>query len=99
VSTQYDALDRVTSTSTDSEHGALLTTHSYDSGDPSLLNGLGVAIDGLAMAVPFVPGGVGVIRSVGRGVEAMKVAGKGGKAVERQISSGLLKGLKAHIQR
>jgi RHS repeat-associated protein len=32
VQTQYDALDRVTSTSADSEHGALVTTHSYDSG-------------------------------------------------------------------
>ena len=48
--------------------------------DPSLPNGLGVAIDGLAMAIPFVPGGVGVIRSVGRGAEASKAAMEAGEA-------------------
>jgi RHS repeat-associated protein len=33
--------------------------------DPSLSNFLGAAVDGVALAVPFVPGGVGTIRSIG----------------------------------
>jgi len=33
-------------------------------------NFLGAAVDGLAVAVPFVPGGVGSIRALGKGAEA-----------------------------
>jgi len=33
--------------------------------DPSLVNGLGVAFDGLATVVPFLPGGFGIIKSLG----------------------------------
>ncbi len=37
--------------------------------DPSLGNFLGAAVDGLAVAIPFVPGGVGSIRALGKGAE------------------------------
>jgi RHS repeat-associated protein len=33
--------------------------------DPSIVNGLGVAFDGLATAVPFLPGGFGIVKSAG----------------------------------
>ena len=38
--------------------------------EPTVGNFLGAALDGLAVAVPFVPGGVGAIRSVGKAAEA-----------------------------
>ena len=38
--------------------------------DPTVGNFLGAAVDGLAVAVPFVPGGVGSIRALGKGAEA-----------------------------
>jgi RHS repeat-associated protein len=37
--------------------------------DPSLGNFLGAAVDGLAVAIPFVPGGVGSIRALAKGAE------------------------------
>ena len=39
--------------------------------DPSFLNGLGVAYDGLATAVPFLPAGFGIIKNVGNGIDAV----------------------------
>jgi len=48
--------------------------------DPTVGNFLGAAVDGLAVAVPFVPGGVGSIRALGKGVEAAKEAA-GAKSV------------------
>lgn len=40
--------------------------------DPTVGNFLGAAVDALAVAVPFVPGGVGSIRALGKGAEAAK---------------------------
>ena len=34
--------------------------------DPSFINGLGVAYDGLATAVPFLPAGFGIVKSAGK---------------------------------
>jgi len=45
--------------------------------DPSLGNFLGAAVDGLAVAVPFLPGGVGSIRALGNGAEAAAEVAKG----------------------
>ena len=61
--------------------------------EPTVGNFLGVAVDGLAVAVPFVPGGVGSIRAIGKTVEAAGEAAKGGvqankaagEAFERQV--------------
>ena len=45
--------------------------------DPTLANFAGAAVDGIALAVPFVPGGVGAIRSAGKaGSEAAEAATK-----------------------
>jgi len=38
--------------------------------NPSLVNGLGVAFDGLATVVPFLPGGFGIIKSLGNVADA-----------------------------
>ena len=51
--------------------------------DPSFLNGLGVAIDGIAVAVPFVPGGLGVIRTVGRSAEGVKAGSEAAQSSSR----------------
>ncbi len=52
--------------------------------DPSLGNFAGAAVDGIALAVPFVPGGVGTIRSIGRAAE--DVGATGAKSVEQMAS-------------
>jgi RHS repeat-associated protein len=39
--------------------------------EPSLGNGLGVAYDALATAVPFLPAGFGIIKNAGRGSETL----------------------------
>jgi hypothetical protein len=41
--------------------------------DPGILTGLGVAYDGLATAVPFLPAGFGIIRGAGRVADAADV--------------------------
>jgi hypothetical protein len=48
--------------------------------DPTLANFLGAAVDGVALAIPFVPGGVGVYRA------ASKVAEDAAQATERAAS-------------
>ncbi len=61
--------------------------------EPTVGNFLGAALDGLAVAVPFVPGGVGAIRSVAKGSDAVAEGTKGsvqankaaGEAFERQV--------------
>jgi RHS repeat-associated protein len=41
--------------------------------DPTLANFLGAAVDGVAVAIPFVPGGVGAVRAMGKaGAEAVE---------------------------
>ena len=47
--------------------------------DPSIGNALGVIVDGAAAVIPFVPGGVGVIRSAGKGADAVGGVAKGAK--------------------
>ena len=45
--------------------------------DPSLGNGLGLAYDALATAVPFLPAGFGIIKNAGNAAEAVGDAAKG----------------------
>ena len=48
--------------------------------DPSFINGLGLAYDGLATAVPFLPAGFGIIKNAGKAVSGIeKSAGRSGK--------------------
>ncbi len=49
--------------------------------DPSLINGLGLAYDTLATAVPFLPAGFGIIKNAGRAADALGDAAKGGQTV------------------
>ena len=49
--------------------------------DPTVGNFLGAAVDGLAVAVPFVPGGVGSIRALGKGAEAAADSARGASDV------------------
>jgi RHS repeat-associated protein len=51
--------------------------------DPSFINGLGVAYDGLATAVPFLPAGFGIIKNVGNGIDAV------GDVTKRTTQSGI----------
>ncbi|MBK8321765.1 MAG: RHS domain-containing protein [Betaproteobacteria bacterium] len=51
--------------------------------EPTLGNFLGAAVDGLAVAVPFVPGGVGAIRSVGKAAEAASDVETAAKGLEK----------------
>lgn len=44
--------------------------------EPTVLGGLGVAYDGLATAVPFLPAGVGVLRNAGRAAGSVADATK-----------------------
>ena len=44
--------------------------------DPSLANFIGAAVDGVAVAVPFVPGGVGAIRAATAGGDAVTAIAK-----------------------
>ncbi len=48
--------------------------------DPTIGNFLGAAVDGLAVAIPFMPGGVGSIRAVGKAAEAADTAVTAAKA-------------------
>jgi RHS repeat-associated protein len=38
--------------------------------EPSLINALGLAYDGAATAIPFLPAGFGIIKNVGNGIDA-----------------------------
>ena len=61
--------------------------------DPSLLNGLFVAVDALAVAVPGVPGGAGVARkAIAEGAEA--VLEKGAReGIEGAVEAGIKEGI------
>ncbi len=50
--------------------------------EPGLLNGLGVAYDGLAVAVPFMPGGFGIIKNANRAADAATEAKRSVQAGE-----------------
>jgi len=54
--------------------------------DPTVGNFLGAAVDGLAVAVPFVPGGVGSIRALGKGAEAAASTAKGPISLDKQAA-------------
>ena len=49
--------------------------------DPSLINGLGLAYDTFATAVPFLPAGFGIIKNAGRAADALGDAAKSGQTV------------------
>ena len=53
-----------------------MSIHAYKQ-EPTLLNGLSLAYDGLAAAVPFLPGGIGIIRHSGKATDAVGEAAKG----------------------
>ena len=57
-----------------------MSIHAYKQ-EPTLLNGLSLAYDGLAAAVPFLPGGIGIIRHSGKAADAVGEAAKGGKSL------------------
>ena len=62
--------------------------------DPTLANFAGAAIDGLAMAVPLVPGGVGAIRSIGKGADfALDSANVSDKTAEITRAENIAKGI------
>ena len=44
--------------------------------DPTVLNFLGAVVDGVALAIPVVPGGVGAVRAVARAEEAASAISK-----------------------
>ena len=50
--------------------------------DPSLANGLGLAYDTLATAVPFLPAGFGIIKNAGNAAEAVVDAAKAARSIE-----------------
>jgi RHS repeat-associated protein len=50
--------------------------------DPTVGNFIGAAVDGIAVAVPFLPGGVGSIRMIGKGAEAATEAARGSAAID-----------------
>jgi len=52
-----------------------LSINAFNS-DPSFVNGLGVVYDGLATAIPFLPAGVGAIRHIGTGADAIRTVSK-----------------------
>ena len=54
--------------------------------EPTVGNFLGVAVDGLAVAVPFVPGGVGSIRALGRAADAVEKGDGAAKAASAEKS-------------
>ncbi len=54
-----------------------LSLHAFRN-EPSLLNGLGLAYDGVAMAVPFLPAGFGIIKNADSTVDAIRAADKVG---------------------
>lgn len=52
--------------------------------DPSIINGLGVAYDGIATAVPFLPAGFGIVKNAGRVADAVNDM-KRGQASEKRV--------------
>ncbi len=64
-----------------------LSLHAFKS-EPSLLNGIGLAYDGIAMAVPFLPAGFGIIKNVDSSVDALNAADKVGDFPQWTLGSG-----------
>jgi RHS repeat-associated protein len=58
--------------------------------DPTVGNFLGAAVDGIAVAVPFLPGGVGSIRALGRSADSVFGASTETTTVQRWMSKGEL---------
>jgi len=74
-----------------------LSAHAFQN-DPSLGNGLGLAYDALATAVPFLPAGFGIIKNTGKAAEAAagvfeRVVSKA--ELEATRETGLLRGGRA----
>jgi RHS repeat-associated protein len=58
--------------------------------EPSFMNGVAVGLDGIAVAVPGLPGGVGIVRQMGRAADAKKA-----EAVATKVESGAAPGFDA----
>ena len=64
-------------------------------GDPNLSNFAGAALDGVALAIPFVPGGIGTMRTVGG--EAMDAATKALRDGQSLPTSAALDAASSHL--
>lgn len=56
-----------------------LSLHAFRK-DPSILNGLGLAYDGIALAIPVLPGGIGIVRHGAKAADAAKAGDAAGDA-------------------